>query len=269
MVSDSNVPHMKDYKPSTSKCLSRASTSVEDRSTQLVLFKIDQLEGKLVQKIDGLDERLRSVESIVQRLDMKMGQILSLQQELQSTLSDFIAKVDRIIQYPYSFQQAGTPKRPYVTSDVGLFCRMNAVLHFGTTVRLHLMCESMTGFHTVKDQDGLKLRLDWKNCGWIQKTIEISYKVMYYGAKAALTKTVGLGQAIPDWADLESDIIKLVGISVEDHRALLKGGESKELQEAWLRIQQTLAPQLQNRYSECFKLYQVKYVSLEKGSIRV
>ncbi|OAE18532.1 hypothetical protein AXG93_625s1220 [Marchantia polymorpha subsp. ruderalis] len=267
MVSDLNFPPMKDPKPLTSRCLSRASTSVENASveTQLVLFKMDQLEEKLVQKVDGLDERLRSVHSILQRMEMKMEQILSLHQELQSMLSAFVFKVDRIIQYSDSLEQARMPKRPYVTTDVGLFYRMSALLHDGTTVRLQLMCESVTGIHTIKDQEGLKIRLDRENSSCIRKTIEISYKVMYYAVKAGLDKTLNLGQAIPDWEDLKSDIVQLDGISDDDHRAFLKGGESKELQEAWLRIHQTLAPQLQNRYSKIFKLYQVKYVSSEKG----
>ncbi|BFI23038.1 hypothetical protein MPTK1_8g18425 [Marchantia polymorpha subsp. ruderalis] len=265
MVSDSNFPQMKDFKPPTSRFLSRASTSLENRSSRLVLFKIDQLEEKLIQKVDGLDERLRSVQSILQKLEMKMVHILSLHQELQSSLSDFMSKVDRCIQYSHSLQQSRTPKRPYVKNDVGLLYRMSALLHNGTTVRLHLMCESVTGFHIVKDQEGLMIRLDRENSSWIRKTIEISYKVMYYAVKAGLDKTLNLGQAIPDWEDLKSDIVQLDGISDDDHRAFLKGGESKELQEAWLRIQQTLAPQLQTRYSEIFKLYQVKYVSLEKG----
>ncbi|BFI39616.1 hypothetical protein MPTK2_7g01535 [Marchantia polymorpha subsp. ruderalis] len=261
MVSDSNFSQMKDCKPPTSRCLSRASTSVENHLTQLVLWKIDQL----VKKVDDLDERLRLVHSIMERLEMKMGQILSLQQELQSTTSDFMSKLDRRIEYSQVLQQARTPKRPYITDNVGLFYKMSALLHVGTTVRLHLMCEYVTGFHPVKDQEGLKIRLDRQNCSWIRNTIEISYKVMYYGVKAGLEKTMGLGQAIPEWEDLKSDIVQLDGISDDDRRAVLKGGESKELQEAWLRIQQTLAPQLQNRYSEIFKLYQVKYVSLEKS----
>ncbi|BFI43109.1 hypothetical protein MPTK2_8g15075 [Marchantia polymorpha subsp. ruderalis] len=257
MVSDSNLPQMKDLKPLTSRSLSRASTSVESPSTRFVVSKIKELEEKIVQKLDGLDERLRSMQS-------SMGQILSVQQELQSTLIVFISKVDRIIGYSPTFQQRKTPKRPYFTDDVGRFHRLNAVFHVGTTVRLHLMCESVTGFHTVKEQEGLKLRLDWENWGWIRKTIEISYKVIYYAAKAALTKFCELGDAIPAWADLESDIVKL-DVSSEDRKAVLTGGDSQELQQAWLRIKQILAPELQNRYSKIFKLYQVKYVSLEKG----
>lgn len=228
MVSDSSLPQMKDNKPPTSSRLTRAITSVENSSTRLILFKIDQL----VQKVDGLDERLRSVQSILQRVEMKMGQILALQQELQTTLSDFMSKVDRIIEYSQAFQQSRTPKRPYFTNHVGFFFRMSALLHVGKTVRLHLMCESVSGFHVVKDQEGLTRRLDRENCDWIRKTIEISYKVWYYAAKARLDATLGLGQAIPDWVDLKSDIVKLVGISDEDRRAVLKGGESKELQEA-------------------------------------
>ncbi|BFI22709.1 hypothetical protein MPTK1_8g15075 [Marchantia polymorpha subsp. ruderalis] len=257
MVSDSNLPQMKDLKPLTSRSLSRASTSVESPSTRFVVSKIKELEEKIVQKLDGLDERLRSMQS-------SMGQILSVQQELQSTLIVFISKVDRIIGYSPAFQQRKTPKRPYFTDDVGRFHKLNAVFHVGTTVRLHLMCESVTGFHTVKEQEGLKLRLDWENWGWIRKTIEISYKVIYYAAKAALTKFCELGDAIPAWADLESDIVKL-DVSSEDRKAVLTGGDSQELQQAWLRIKQILAPELQNRYSKIFKLYQVKYVSLEKG----
>ncbi|OAE19728.1 hypothetical protein AXG93_2958s1020 [Marchantia polymorpha subsp. ruderalis] len=245
MVGGSNVTPMKGRKPLASRCLSRASTSAENRSTRLLLSKFGQLEEKvdaLHRKVDDLDERLREVHSIMQRVDMKIEHILSVQQELQSTLSVFMSKVDRIIGFSEAFQQGKTPKRPYVTDDVGLFYRLNAGLHVGTTVRLHLMCESVTGFHTIKDQEGLKLRLDLKNCKWIRRTIEISYKVIYYGAKAALTKFFGLGEAIPAWADLESDIVKLDGISREDRKAVLKGGESKELNEAWLRIQQILAP---------------------------
>ncbi|BFI13415.1 hypothetical protein MPTK1_4g17225 [Marchantia polymorpha subsp. ruderalis] len=265
MVSNLNFPQLKDYKPSTSKCLSQASTNAENHSTRLVLFKIDQLEEKLVQKVDDLDERLKSVQSILQRLEMKVRQILSLHQELQSMLSAFTSKVDRIIEYSQGLAHSRTPKRPYVTNNVGLFYKMSAHLYNGTTVGLHLMCESVTGFHTVKDQDGLKIRLDRENSSWIRKTIEIFYKVMCYVVKAGLDKTLSLGQAIPDWEDLKSDIVQLDNISDDDHRAFVKGGESKELREAWLRIQQTLAPQLQNRYSKIFKLYQVKYMSLERG----
>ncbi|BFI43131.1 hypothetical protein MPTK2_8g15335 [Marchantia polymorpha subsp. ruderalis] len=275
MVSYSNFPQMKDRKPSTSRYLSRASTSVENRSTRLLLFNIDPLEEKLVQKVDGLerkmiqkvdslDERLRSVNNTLEKLEMKMGHILSVQQELQSTLIVFMSKVDRIIGYSQAFQQGNTPKRPYVTDDVGYLYRLSAGLHVGTIVRLHLMCESVTGFHFVKDQEGLKLRLDLDKWGLIRKTIEISYKVIYYAAKAALTKFCKLGDVIPAWADLESDIVKL-DVSSEDRKAVLTGGDSQELQDAWLRIQQILAPELQNRYSKIFKLYQVKYVSLEKG----
>ncbi|OAE22914.1 hypothetical protein AXG93_3109s1010 [Marchantia polymorpha subsp. ruderalis] len=266
MVSNLNFPQLKDYKPSTSKCLSQASTNAENHSTRLVLFKIDQLEEKLVQKVDDLDERLKSVQSILQRLEMKVRQILSLHQELQSMLSAFTSKVDRIIEYSQGLAHSRTPKRPYVTNNVGLFYKMSAHLYNGTTVGLHLMCESVTGFHTVKDQDGLKIRLDRENSSWIRKTIEIFYKVMCYVVKAGLDKTLSLGQAIPDWEDLKSDIVQLDNISDDDHRAFVKGGESKELREAWLRIQQTLAPQLQNRYSKIFKLYQVKYMSLERVS---
>ncbi|BFI31682.1 hypothetical protein MPTK2_3g24045 [Marchantia polymorpha subsp. ruderalis] len=272
LVISSNFSDMIDSNRPSSRCLSRASTSVENPADLILLERMDQVEKNLEQKIDGVgqkvdgvDERLRSVQSILQRLEMKTGQILSLQQELQSKLSDFMSKLDRFILYSYSLQQAKTPKRPYVTNDVGLFYRMSALLHVGTTVRLHLMCESATGFHHVKDQEGLKIRLDRENCQWIRKTIEISFKVMYYAAKAGLEKTLGLGQAIPDWGDLKSDIVKLDGISDRDRRAALKGGESKELKVAWLRIQQTLAPQLQDSYSAIFKLYQVKYVSLELG----
>ncbi|BFI42891.1 hypothetical protein MPTK2_8g12920 [Marchantia polymorpha subsp. ruderalis] len=257
MIRNSNFPDVKDSdRPSS-------STSVENCSTGLILSTIHQLEEKMTHRFDGVDEGLRSVVSIVQRLENKMGQIISLQQELQSTSSAFMSKVDTIIEYSSSLQQARAPKRPYVTDDVGKFYKLSAFLHVGTIVCLHLMCESVTRNHNVKDQEGLKIRLDLENCEWIRKAIEISYKVLYYTAKAGLTSTVGLGQAIPDWADLKSDIVKLDGISDRDRVAVLKcGGESKELKEAWLRIQQTLAP---INFSKIFKLYQVKYVRPELG----
>ncbi|BFI22906.1 hypothetical protein MPTK1_8g17110 [Marchantia polymorpha subsp. ruderalis] len=256
MISNSNFPDGKDSNQPSS------STSVENCSTGLILSTIHQLEGNIVRRFDGVDKELRSVVSIVQRLENKVGQIISLQQELQSTSSAFMSKVDTIIQYSSSLQLPRAPKRPYVTDDVGIFYRMSSFLHVGTTVRLHLMCESVTGYHPVKDQEGLQILLNRENCRWIRKTIEISYKVLYYAAKAGLDKTVGLGQVIPDWADLRSDVVKLDGISDHDRRAVVKGGESKELKEAWLRIQQTLAP---INYSAIFKLYQVKYVRPELG----
>ncbi|BFI43058.1 hypothetical protein MPTK2_8g14550 [Marchantia polymorpha subsp. ruderalis] len=261
MVSGSDAPQMKDLKTLSSRFLSRSSTSVENRSTRLILFGIEQLKGE----VQGLHRKVDDLHDAMQRVDRKMEHILSVHQELQSKLSVFMSKVDRSIGYSQVFQQGKTPKRPYVTDDVGHFHRLSAGLHVGKIVRLHLMCESMTGFHTVKDQEGLKLRLDLEKWEWIRRTIEISYKVIYYGAKAALTKFCGLGEAIPAWADLKSDIVKLDGISSEDRRAVLTGGDSKELQEAWLRIQQILAPELENCYSKIFKLYQVKYVSLKKG----
>ncbi|BFI43213.1 hypothetical protein MPTK2_8g16167 [Marchantia polymorpha subsp. ruderalis] len=209
----------------------------------------------------NLDERLRSVESVLERVDMKMGQILTFYQEFQSRLSDFMSKVDRKIQYPKSLQEARTPKRPYVTNEVGLLYMISAFLHAGTTIRLHLMCESPTRVHKVKGQEGLNIRLDKENLTWLRKTIEISCKLVYYAVKAGLERTLNLSSMIPDWKDLELDIVKLDSISDRDRRAVLKGGESMELKEAWLRIQQTLAPQLRDRYSAKFKLYQVKYVS--------
>ncbi|BFI43211.1 hypothetical protein MPTK2_8g16140 [Marchantia polymorpha subsp. ruderalis] len=209
----------------------------------------------------NLDERLRSVESVLKRVDMKMGQILTFYQEFQSRLSDFMSKVDRKIQYPESLQEARTPKRPYVTNAVGLLYMISAFLHAGTTIRLHLMCESPTRVHKVKGQEGLNIHLDKENLTWLRKTIEISCKLVYYAVKAGLERTLNLSSMIPDWKDLELDIVKLDSISDRDRRAVLKGGESMELKEAWLRIQQTLAPQLRDRYSAKFKLYQVKYVS--------
>ncbi|BFI22819.1 hypothetical protein MPTK1_8g16167 [Marchantia polymorpha subsp. ruderalis] len=209
----------------------------------------------------NLDERLRSVESVLERVDMKMGQILTFYQEFQSRLSDFMSKVDRKIQYPESLQEARTPKRPYVTNEVGLLYMISAFLHAGTTIRLHLMCESPTRVHKVEGQEGLNIRLDKENLTWLRKTIEISCKLVYYAVKAGLERTLNLSSMIPDWKDLELDIVKLDSISDRDRRAVLKGGESMELKEAWLRIQQTLAPQLRDRYSVKFKLYQVKYVS--------
>ncbi|OAE30536.1 hypothetical protein AXG93_977s1220 [Marchantia polymorpha subsp. ruderalis] len=151
----------------SSRLLSRASTSVGNRSTRLVLSTIHQLREDLVQRFDGVDEGLKSVVSIVERLEKKPR----------------------------------APKRPYVTDDVGIFCR------------------------------------------------------------AGLEKTVGLGQAIPDWADLKSDIVQL-DVSDRDRVAVVKVGESKELKEAWLRIQQTLE---HVNYSAKFKLYQVNYVRPELG----
>ncbi|OAE27258.1 hypothetical protein AXG93_59s1010 [Marchantia polymorpha subsp. ruderalis] len=258
MVSDSNLPHMKDPNPPSS--ISWSSTSVENCSTGLE-NKIDQL----LQMFHGFNERFRSVENIVQRLDIKMEQILFLHQKLQPTWSAFMSEVDKINGYSQSLRQARFPKRPYVTDDVGSFYRMSALLHVGTTVRLHLMCESAIGFHPVKNQEGLKIRLDLENCKWIRNIIDISFKIIYYAVKGGLGATLGLAAAVPDWQDLKSDVVRLDGLSVRDRRAILKGGDNKELREAWLRIQQTLTPQLQDRYSAIFKLYQVKYVRLELG----
>ncbi|KAG6545557.1 hypothetical protein Mapa_013159 [Marchantia paleacea] len=156
-VGNLSLAQIKNWRPASASRLIRASTTVENRSTRLVLSKLDQLG----EKVDGLDDRLRAVESIMQRVENKMGQILSLQHELQSTLSAFMSSVDRCIGYSESLQQARTPKRPYITvDDVGSLSRITAALRFGRAVRLHLMCESVTGIHTVKDQEGLELRLD-------------------------------------------------------------------------------------------------------------
>ncbi|BFI12001.1 hypothetical protein MPTK1_4g03955 [Marchantia polymorpha subsp. ruderalis] len=261
-VTSSNFLDMKDSNQPSSRCLSRTSTNVKDPATRVLLERMDQVEKNLAQKVDGVDEKLRSVQSHLHRLEMKMVYILSLQQELQSTLSDFMSKLDSIIRYTQDFQQTRTPKRPYVTDDVNIFYRMSALMHAGTTVRLRLMCESATGFHMVKDQEGLKIRVDLDNRKWIRKIIEISYKVLYYTAKAGVGMNFGLGQAIPDWADLKSDIVKLVGISDGDRRAVVKAGESEELKQAWLRIQKTLGD---SNYAKIFKLYQVKYEGVESG----
>ncbi|BFI24144.1 hypothetical protein MPTK2_1g08755 [Marchantia polymorpha subsp. ruderalis] len=257
-VTNSSLPHIKDCNLALATCSRQASTSVD---TQLVLSEIHQLG----EKVHSVHETVRSVKSIVQGLDVKMEQIISLQQQLQSTLGAYMSKVDRVIEYSESHQQSRTPKRPYVTDDVGIFYRISASLHLGTTVRLRLMCEAVTGFHPVKDQEGLRLRLDRENSGWIPRVIEISYKVMYYAAKAGLDGTLGLGEAIPQWDDLKTDIVKLDNISDIDRWAIRNGGHSVQLNEAWLRIQQILAPQLRDSIPRIFKLCQVKYVRQQNG----
>ncbi|BFI31738.1 hypothetical protein MPTK2_3g24280 [Marchantia polymorpha subsp. ruderalis] len=158
-------------------------------------------------------------------------------------------------------QQARPPRITYVTNNVGTFYKMSAGLHSGRMVRLHMMCESLTGFHRVKDQKGLKICLEnnLENNSWILKAVEFSYKVMYYAAKHSTSKV------IPDWADLIYDIVILDGLSDLNRRADLKGGDSRELSEVRLRIEQTLEPHLKDRYSFLFKLYKVKYVGLELG----
>ncbi|KAG6550296.1 hypothetical protein Mapa_008257 [Marchantia paleacea] len=206
----------------------------------------------------------------MQRVEMKMGQILSLQHELQSTLIAFMSSVDRSIGYSESLQQARTPKRPHITvDDVGSLSRITAAVRFGRAVRLHLMCESVTGIHIVKDQEGLELRLDQENRGWLGNISEISCKFVYYVVKAGLHVTLGLGQALPEFGNLETAVplsaasIALESISRDDCVALTKGEESMTLNEAWLQMRQALAPQLENNYSKIFKLYQMKYVSEE------
>ncbi|OAE21172.1 hypothetical protein AXG93_4012s1020 [Marchantia polymorpha subsp. ruderalis] len=241
-ISNSSLLHREDCNPDSASCSNQASTSSD---TQLILSEIH-----------SVHETVRSVKSIVQGLDVKL---ISLQKQLQSTFSDFMSKVDRMIKYSESHQKNKTPKRPYVTNDVGLFYKMSALLHVGTVVRLHLMCESVTGFHPVKGQEGLMLRLNKENSRWIPRVIEISYKVLYYAVKAGLDVTLGLGEAIPDWDDLKTDIVKLDNISENDRWAIQNNGHSVQLNEAWLRIQQILEPQLKYRYSEIFKLYKVKY----------
>ncbi|BFI29294.1 hypothetical protein MPTK2_3g01070 [Marchantia polymorpha subsp. ruderalis] len=250
-VSNSSLPHRKDCNPASASCLSKASTSAD---TQLLLSEIH-----------SVHETIKSMKGIVEGLDVKLGQVISLQQQLQSTFCDLMSKVDRMIGYSESHQQARTPKRPYITDDVGIFYKMSAFLHAGTIVTLHLMCENVTGFHAVKDQKGLKLRLNKENSGWIPRIIEISYKVLYYVVKAGLSSTLGLGDAIPQWNDLLTDIAKLDDISQPDGRAIRKGVRSEELNEAWLRIQETLARRLKDDYSKIFKLYPVKYVRQQNG----
>ncbi|KAG6550309.1 hypothetical protein Mapa_008270 [Marchantia paleacea] len=268
-VGNLSLAQIKNWRPASTSRLSRASTVVENRSTRLVLSKLDQLG----EKVDGLDDRLRTVESIMQRVENKMGQILSLQHELQSKLSAFMSSVDRCIGYSESLQQTRTPKRPHITvDDVGSFSRITAAVRFGIVVRLHMMCESVTGIHIVKDQEGLELRLDQENRGWLRNISEISCKIVYYVVKAGLHVTLGLGQALPELGDLETVLplsvasVALDSISSDDRVAFTKGEESMTLNEAWLRMTQALKPQLENKYSKIFKLYQVKYVHLEGGS---
>ncbi|OAE25372.1 hypothetical protein AXG93_4620s1870 [Marchantia polymorpha subsp. ruderalis] len=247
-VSNSSIPHIKDCNPASASCSSQASTRVD---MQLLLSEIRRVL-----------EEVRSVKSIVQGLDVKIGQIISLQQQLQSTLSAFMSEVDRIIGYSELHQQSKMPKRPYITDDVGYFYKMSARLHMGKALRLRLMCESITGFHPVKGQEGLKLRVDLENSGWIARTIDIAYKSVYYVVKFG---AFSLGKTIPQWDDLQTDIVRLKNISDIDGWAIRNGGRSMQLNEAWLRIEQTLAPLLKDKYSEIFKLYQVKYVRQQNG----
>ncbi|KAG6553364.1 hypothetical protein Mapa_005099 [Marchantia paleacea] len=267
-VGNLSLAQIKNWRPASASGLSRASTNVESRSTRLVLSKLDHLG----EKVDGLDDRLRAVESIMQRVENKMGQILSLQHELQSILSAFMSSVDRCIGYSESLQQARTPKRPYITvDDVGSLSRITAALRFGSAVGLHLMCESVTGIHIVKDQEGLELRLDQEKRGWLRNISEISCKFVYYVVKAGLHVTLGLGQALPELGNLETAVplsaasVALDSTSSDDCVALTKGEESMSLNEAWLRMTQALGPQLENKYSKIFKLYKVKYVHLKGG----
>ncbi|OAE32615.1 hypothetical protein AXG93_3228s1320 [Marchantia polymorpha subsp. ruderalis] len=189
--------------------------------------------------------------------------------ELPSAVQDLIRRLEGqpitwlphlwLEEFPEFFQQTRPPKRLYVTYDVNIFHRINAMMHAGITVRFHFMCEGAHGFHRVKDQEGLKIRVYQRNGRVILKPIEYLFKLMYYAAKSA---TLGL-IVIPDWVDLKSGIVKLDGISDRDLTAILQGVESTDLQAAWLRIQKILAPQLRDNYSSIFKLYQVKYARLE------
>ncbi|BFI28666.1 hypothetical protein MPTK2_3g01435 [Marchantia polymorpha subsp. ruderalis] len=244
--SNSSLPHIKDCNQASASCWSQASTS-ED--TQLIILSEIH---RMHETVRSVDETVRSMKSIVQ-----------VQQQLQSTFTTFMYKVDRIIGYSESHQQSKMPKRPYITDDVGIFYKMSANLHMGKALRLRLMCESITGFHPVKGQKGLKLRVDLKNSGWIARIIDISYKFLYYGVKAGTL--LWLGKAIPQWDDLQTDIVRLKSISEIDCLAIHNGGHSVKLNEAWLRIQQNLAPLLKDNYSKIFKLYQVKYLRQQNG----
>ncbi|OAE18870.1 hypothetical protein AXG93_1944s1060 [Marchantia polymorpha subsp. ruderalis] len=173
-VSNWSSIHIKDCNPSSVMSLRWSEASEENYSILDVCIKINQLGEKLGEKFDGVHETLRSLERIVKGLDVKMGRIISLQQQLQSMLGAFMSK-------------------------------------------------------------------------------------------AGLDVTLGLGEATPQWYILKTDIVKLDDISDIDGWAIRKGGHSVQLNEAWLRIQQTLAPQLKDSIPKIFKLYQVKYVRQPNG----
>ncbi|BFI08426.1 hypothetical protein MPTK1_2g21700 [Marchantia polymorpha subsp. ruderalis] len=255
----------------TFSSLSQESTSVENRSTLIVLRLEIQILDMEMQSLEMMEMKIGETLSLqrLEMMEMKMGQILSLQREyllqqrehltLTTTMSAFNSKVDRIIEYSPAFQQVRMPKRPYITNNIGRFFSISSNLFVGNTIWLHLMCESATGFHMVKDQKGLKLRLDGENRWWIRSIMEISFKIIYYAAKAGLDVTIGLDQAIPGWEDLKSDIVRLDGYSDTARSEVLK---STLLKEAWLKLQQCLAGQLIWRYMAKFKLH---LVSLELG----
>ncbi|KAG6545548.1 hypothetical protein Mapa_013150 [Marchantia paleacea] len=79
-VRNLSLAQIKNWSPALASRHSRTSTTVVDRSTELLLSKFDHLEGK----VDGLGDRLQAVENIMQRVENKMGKILHIQQEPRS-----------------------------------------------------------------------------------------------------------------------------------------------------------------------------------------
>ncbi|KAL2610649.1 hypothetical protein R1flu_029222 [Riccia fluitans] len=164
----------------------------------------EHLEREIEGVHDHLQREFNGVHNHLQEIHTDLSQqIFNLQKKACSTLLSVMSKIDMMVGFSDSRENARFPRRPFITSnDVGLLEKIRGVVQIGTAVRLHFICESRLEQHIVEDQPGMELIVGDENKELLRSILVNSTRVFWFLLKAGVQVTLGAGTVIPELADL-------------------------------------------------------------------
>jgi len=254
-----------------SNVLRRTSSGFHDST----LANIEASMKYLKELLEALENRIIKNQEVVggriiEAFKEEFAQMKKVENELQQELS---RKLDALMVFTVQLQQRRFPRIVYFVQKEDttaleklLTCDIVPGLH---SARLRLMCEHIHGFHDVKGQKGLNVKLESETFHKIRPLLEKGLQVLSILLKVGAQLTAGLASQVP-MLTLGSGILGAASQVLPDRLATTSynptNGSSKHHQEVadkWLVDILKSVPDI----GETFDLHKVTYFGQHQGQV--
>jgi len=243
--------------------------------------------GALDVKLDNIIRiQKQHQEEIMSKLDNIVERIKNLEHDIKDMQVDLLHKVcsriDDLMAFSVEMKSSKIPKVAYL-SEIGNCNLLTRLVPGLDRIKLHLMCESIHGFHPVAYQEGCVVNFGTKDTRRFLGMIVNGLKIVTMLTKIGAHVACGMGAMVPDFSDgfnfaalildtpgfLDYRIptVTLESLPVEARNVLRLSIDDTSKAQRWLRS--FLEPKCQNKteFYEKFKLTKVKYKGSLGGSI--
>jgi hypothetical protein len=208
-------------------------------------------------------------ERIIEAVKEEFAQMKKVENELQQELS---RKLDALMEFTVQVQQRSFPRIAYFIRKEGmttlgklLTCDIVPGLHHA---ELHLICEHINGYHEVRGQKGLNVKLESETFHKIRPLLEKGLQVLTILLKVGAQLTAGLASIVPP-LQLGSVILGAASQVLPDQLATTSynptngSTEHQEVAEKWLVDTLKRVDDI----GETFDLHKVTYSGQHEGQV--